>query len=259
MSTGYTDEELQELNPQLDALFKKRGIPRLPLPTRENIHAVRKGFAAAINRFNTSPFARAALPSERNWTETDHAVLVTDGRSVNVRVYTPSTSSRKSHPVLFFAPAGGWCMGGLDTEALLCRLFCSKLGLLVVNIAYGLYPEVAFEVPQQDCLDVGKWVAKNAISLRADLNAGFIWGGNSGGCTWMGVAAHRWVEESGLPPITGTFFLCPIFTDEYVNEAGETKFKYDHATQIKSIEQCKGAPLMNTAMAESIRGKPEQA
>lgn len=257
MSTGYTDAELQQLDPQLEALFKKRGIPQVPPPTRENLHFARKGFAGAIARFNNSPFARNALPAEPNWTETDHAVPVSDGRKVAVRVYSPNPNplNPKGHPVLFFAPAGGWCLGGLDTEAFLCRLFCSRLKMLVVNIAYGLYPEVAFAVPQQDCLDVGKWVAANAHAMGGDLAKGFVWGGNSGGCTWMAVAAHRWRDEVGLlPRITGTFFLCPIFTDEFVDAEGRLRTKYDGVTENRSREQCRDAPLMNREIAKSIEG-----
>lgn len=260
MATSYTDAELLKLDPQLEALFKKRGIPQVPPPTRKTIKIVRKGFAAAIARFNSSPFAQNALPSEPNWTETDHAVPVNNSRTVDVRVYTPSKPDPqgKGYPVLFFAPAGGWCLGGLETEAFLCRLFCSRLGMLVVNVAYGLYPEVVFEVPQQDCLDVGKWVAANALALGGDLSRGFVWGGNSGGCTWMAVAAHRWQEEveAGLrlPPITGTFFLCPIFTDEYVDEEGRLTAKYDRAKENRSVEQCRDAPLMNRQVSKGIEG-----
>lgn len=145
-------------------------------------------------------------------------------------------------------------MGDLDTEAFLCRVFCSRLGMLVVNIAYGLYPVVAFSVPQQDCLDVGKWVVANAKALGGDLGKGFVWGGNSGGCTWMGVAGHLWREERGLPRITGNFFLCPIFTDEFVDGEGRRGRKFDAATENRSLEQCKDAPLMNREIAGGIEG-----
>lgn len=256
MSTGYTDAELLELDPQLEALFKKRGIPTVPPPTRKNIHIVRKGFTAAIARFNSSPFAQNALPSEPNWTETDHAVPASNGRKVPIRIYKPVKPEPKGHAVLLFAPAGGWCLGGLDTEAFLCRLFCSRLGMLVVNIAYGLYPEVAFDVPQQDCLDVGKWVVADARSLGGDLSAGFVWGGNSGGCTWMAAAVHRWREEVGLglPRVTGCFWLCPIFTDEFEDGEGRRRRKYDGVTENRSLEQCKDAPLMNREISRSIEG-----
>lgn len=259
MSSGYTDAELLKLDPQLATLFKKRGIPKLPLPTRNNLQQLRAGFAAAITRFNASPFAQTALPSPPTWTETDHAMLVSAGdRAIPVRVYAPHASKPDGRPVLVFAPAGGWFMGDLDTEAFLCRLFCARLEMVVFNVAYGLYPEVAFDVPQQDCFEACKWVAAHAVEFGGDVSKGFVWGGNSGGCTWMSVAAHRWVEEGLKPKVTGTFFLCPIFTDEFLDEAGVKRAMFDRETQNRSWDQCENAVLMSRGMSDSIEGKSYQ-
>ena len=55
-------------------------------------------------------------------------------------------------------PLGGWCIGGLENEELLCRLLTSKLGITSVNVDYRLSPEYKFPVPVHDCHDATKWV-----------------------------------------------------------------------------------------------------
>lgn len=280
MTANYTDDQLLTLDPQLQAIFKQRGAPRLAIPTLKNIKYVRQGFAAATARFNASKFASTALAQVSSKVkcerERDHTIPVRGGRNIQARIYTPSSGvdseeqrpNRQTHakrPVLVFMHAGGWFAGGLDTEAFLCRLFCRTFGLLVVNVAYGLHPDVGFGVPQTDCFDTLLWIVTNERDLGADLEAGFVLGGNSGGCTWASVAAHLWqeererrrgaIEEAALPPITGSFFLAPIFSNEHETKEGKIAARYDFATQYRSWWQCKEAPMMNDEMRMSIASK----
>ena len=53
---------------------------------------------------------------------------------------------------------GGYCMGGLDTEEALCQTICTKLHLMVLNVAYRLAPEYIFPTGIEDCIDSTEWV-----------------------------------------------------------------------------------------------------
>lgn len=114
-------------------------------------------------RNNSSSFAVKAMQTtlaNRTWIEKDYPISVRDGSSIKVRVYTPNSPapSEGGAPLAFVAHGGGWCMGDLDTEALLCRTLCVRFGLVVVNVGFRLYPDVDFPVPIHDCYDALKWV-----------------------------------------------------------------------------------------------------
>lgn len=253
----YSDEELLRLDPELDALFKKRGPPKIPYPTKENVGQLRKGFAATMRRFNESAFAKSALGDAYDnptWTETDRSIPVRNGRVIKVRLYVPKSRPDEGVPVVIFLHAGGWFMGDLDTEAFTCRLFSAKLGVIAIAVDFGLHPEVPFGVPQTDSYDACKWVAANAPNFGGNLETGFIVGGNSGGGTWASIAVHLARDEGLQPPITGCYLTGPILGDEYKGKDGELLHLYDQNTEYRSKVQCANVPLMDTGMEKSIGG-----
>ena len=87
--------------------------------------------------------------------EKDHQVTMRDGESITCRVYT---SEKEGGALGVIIHGGGWCIGGLENEELLCRLCCSKFGMVMVNMDYRLAPEHKFPVPVYDCYDATKWV-----------------------------------------------------------------------------------------------------
>ena len=70
---------------------------------------------------------------------------------------------------MVFLHGGGWCMGGLGTEAFICRLMCLRLGLVVFEVAYRLYPDVHFPTPILDSYDGVKWVNQRALRINIAL------------------------------------------------------------------------------------------
>lgn len=121
--------------------------------------------AASTERFMASSFAKSALvslPNDSSRKEEDRTIPVRDGE-ITVRIYRLRSSFSEGRPVLVMSHGGGWCLGGLDTETFLCRLFCSSLDLVVVSAEYRLCPEVGYPVPVLDVLDAMKWVGERAF------------------------------------------------------------------------------------------------
>jgi acetyl esterase/lipase len=87
--------------------------------------------------------------------EKDHQITMRDGEKITVRTYTPE---KAGGPLYVMYHGGGWCIGGLENEELLCRLICGKLGFVAVNVDYRLAPEHVFPVAHNDCWDATKWV-----------------------------------------------------------------------------------------------------
>ncbi|KAK4543948.1 hypothetical protein LTR36_004722 [Oleoguttula mirabilis] len=170
--------------------------------------------------------------------ETDHQVPVRDGTKITCRVYHPEAPPSGGSPLAVIYHGGGWCIGGLENEELLCRLLCSKLGVTCVNVDYRLAPEHKFPIPVHDSYDATKWAAENASSLGADPSKGFIVGGTSAGGNMAAVISHLYRDEGLKPAITGAHLMIPALCyHAYVPE----KYKADY----QSWEQNKNAPILS--------------
>lgn len=88
--------------------------------------------------------------------EKDHQITMRDGEKITVRTYTPE---KTGGPLYVMFHGGGWCIGGLENEELLCRLLCGQLGFVTINVDYRLAPEHTFPTAHNDCWDVTKWVS----------------------------------------------------------------------------------------------------
>jgi len=69
--------------------------------------------------------------------EHDHQVAVRDGSQITCRVYQPESGPPAGgSPLAVIFHGGGWCIGGLENEELLCRLLVTRLGVTAVNVDY---------------------------------------------------------------------------------------------------------------------------
>lgn len=67
---------------------------------------------------------------------------------------------------------GGYCLGGLENEAVVCRGFAERGGV-AVNVDYRLAPEYKFPKGLEDAYDALKWVRLSDQSYHlpfADIN-----------------------------------------------------------------------------------------
>lgn len=110
--------------------------------------------------------------------EKDHQVPTRDGSTITARVYSPEGKTGGPLVVIYHGKAsvmcitsmlivegGGFCIGGLENEELLCRRAAGVLGCVIVNVDYRLAPEHKFPIPVNDCHDATKWVrlSSNAV------------------------------------------------------------------------------------------------
>lgn len=89
--------------------------------------------------------------------EEDRTIPTRDGSSIIVRIHSPKLPPKDGSPIFVVYHGGGFILGGLDNEALLCRKF-TELGGVAVNVDYRLAPEHPFPVPIHDAYDALKWV-----------------------------------------------------------------------------------------------------
>ena len=118
-----------------------------------DIPSLRQWFTAVKERMTAE-----IGPSFPGIKEKDHQISVRDGAQITVRTYQPESPPSSGSPLAVIYHGGGWCIGGLENEELLCRLLCSKLGVTCVNVDYRLAPDHKFPIAVHDGYDATKWV-----------------------------------------------------------------------------------------------------
>lgn len=93
----------------------------------------------------------------------DLTVPARDGYQIPIRVYKPEGIS-SGVPLVQFTHGGGFCLGGLENEELLCHTFAKENGVVAVNVDYRLAPENVFPVAINDAWDVTKWVCMSLLA-----------------------------------------------------------------------------------------------
>lgn len=95
--------------------------------------------------------------------EEDRQIPMRDGASITVRIYRSKTAQQGGVPVFVMYHGGGFCLGGLENETLLCRKWVEEFGGLTVNVDYRLAPEHAFPMAVYDSYDALKWVTSFSL------------------------------------------------------------------------------------------------
>ncbi|KAK5730708.1 hypothetical protein LTR15_000646 [Elasticomyces elasticus] len=176
--------------------------------------------------------------------ESDHQVAMRDGHKITCRVYKPESPSSGGSPLAVIYHGGGWCIGGLENEELLCRLLTSKLGMICVNVDYRLAPEHKWPLAIHDSYDATQWAAKNA---GADPSQGFLIGGTSAGGNMTAVVAHMWRDAGDKPAITGCHLMIPAVCWQVLHRIYSSYPKFMPEVYKKdctSMEQNKDAPIL---------------
>lgn len=80
-------------------------------------------------------------------------------QGVRYRIYTPKTAKATNPlPLGVFMHGGGFILGDLDTEDVLCRAFSEQADTILINIDYHLAPEHKHPAQLKDTLTVVEWV-----------------------------------------------------------------------------------------------------
>ena len=174
-------------------------------------------------------------------------IQVRDGSKIDARAYHPPYSLKwGSYPLVVFFHGGGFCLGGLDTEEAICKLFCAKLHAVVLNVAYRLAPEHSFPSSVDDAFDAVVWASTQSVTLGADLAQGFVVGGISAGATFASVVAHLWRDQQRKPAISGVFMSVPILSDEVEVDTIPVRL---FEKEFQSLEDNANDPILNAPLS----------
>ncbi len=121
---------------------------------RARLTAMKKGMTAA----NTGATDESPVREE------DRQITMRDGESITIRIHSPKQPHADGSPVLIMYHGGGYCLGDLENEALLCRKWVTECGGVSVNVDYRLAPENPFPVGVNDAFDALKWVISLSLA-----------------------------------------------------------------------------------------------
>jgi len=231
---------LATINPELDEILKKDGNPP-HLDPNTDIPNLRAQLAKTKRQF------LEANTGDVTYVEEDRQIEMRDGSSITVRIHSPKTPPKDGSPIFVVYHGGGFCVGGLDNDTVLCRNF-TELGGVAVNVDYRLAPEHVFPTQVHDAYDALKWTAAHFEELGGNAKKGFLVGGISAGANLSSVITHLYCNDKLSPPLTGTYLSIPLVVPpEHVPE----KYKNIYLSR----EQNKAAPLLDEgaiALFESV-------
>jgi len=98
---------------------------------------------------------------------------------VPIRVYRP-TDAGKPLPALVWMHGGGYVLGGIELDDLMCAQLAKDVGCAVISVEYRLAPEHPYPAALEDCRGALQWAARNAAAAGLDAKRIAIGGGSAG-------------------------------------------------------------------------------
>lgn len=111
---------------------------------------------------------------------TQDLTATADGTSVTVRVYAPEAEHGELPGLLWMHP-GGYVIGSIGLDDLLCRQIAKDVGCRVVSVEYRLAPEHPYPAALDDCFAALQWMHTEAATLGIDRDRIAVGGSSAGG------------------------------------------------------------------------------
>jgi acetyl esterase len=111
-------------------------------------------------------------------------------------------------PVLIFFHGGGWVLGDLESNDILCRRLANAGQCAVLAVDYRLAPENKFPAAVDYAIAATAWLFENATSLQVDPRR-VATGGDSAGANLAAVVAHK-ARDAGAPAFRFQLLIYPV-------------------------------------------------
>ena len=166
----------------------------------------------------------ANMTSQR--TEIDGVVLV-DRKipglpgepELSIRVYE-AEKRVGSTPALLWIHGGGYVVGDVELDDLLCRQMALAGECVVTQVNYRLAPEHPYPVPLEDCYTTIKWLVTREDELNIDRSRICVGGASAGGGLSAGLALLA--RDRGEIQLAWQLLLYPMIDDRNTELPSET-------------------------------------
>ncbi|EAS31404.3 lipase [Coccidioides immitis RS] len=178
------------------------------------------------------------------------------GPALRVRCFTPAAEKEPDGgwPVLLYYHGGGWVLGNLDTENVVCTNICARANCVVVTTDYRLAPENPFPAAVDDSWETVLWIHGEGRELLNVDTSRIGVGGSSAGGNLAAIMAHRSVARN-LPPLRVQLLNVPVM-DNTADVSNNRSYKdYEHTPALPASKMIwyRHHYLPN----ESVRSNPE--
>lgn len=143
--------------------------------------------------------------------ESYHDIPLSDGHSIQAKVWRPKGETNEPRPVILLFHGGGFVAGSAEMCTRPGREFALEFNAVVISATYRLAPQHKFPQAALDGLDVLQWVIKNSEKeFGASPKAGLVVGGYSAGSQVAAVVASEARSKVLDYPVTGSFLCLPL-------------------------------------------------
>lgn len=119
------------------------------------------------------------------------------GGALPIRVYTPAGDG--PWPVVVYFHGGGWVVGDLDTQDMICRGLCHGAQSVILSVGYRLAPEHPFPAAPDDCWAATLWADAHSGDLNGIPGQIAVAGDSAGAVLAAGVALRA--RDAGGPAL----------------------------------------------------------
>ncbi|KAK9897563.1 putative lipase [Cystobasidium minutum MCA 4210] len=153
------------------------------------------------------------------------------GPNVAVRTFTPDSPAPASgYPLLIWLHGGGWVLGNINTENVVCTRFCDSSKCVVVTVDYRLAPENVWPAAVHDTWEALVWLkSEGAQLLKCDLSKVAIAGSSAGG-NLAAIMTNKALESPELVPRFMFQLLVVPVTDNTADVSNNVSYKENENT-----------------------------
>jgi acetyl esterase/lipase len=141
-----------------------------------------------------------------------------DGVCIDVRLYKPESIGADAPALLWMHP-GGYVIGSIGLDDLLCRQIAKAVGCRVVSVEYRLAPENPYPAALDDCFAALQWMHNEFAALGIDRSRIAVGGGSAGGGLAAALALRA--RDSGDARICFQMLIYPSINDRNVEQVSE--------------------------------------
>lgn len=154
---------------------------------------------------------------------------------VRVRLYVPRGRGSAPVPGLFWIHGGGFLMGTIDQDDLVCDAFAARFGCIVCSVEYRLAPEDPFPAGVEDCYAGLRGFFVQAAELGVDPALIGIAGISAGG--GLAAAVALLARDRGEVTLAFQMPLCAQLDDRHITHSSRSI----HDTRVWNTETSIGA------------------
>jgi acetyl esterase len=125
-------------------------------------------------------------------------------------------------PVVVYFHGGGWALGDIEIDDVVCRALANAVPAVVVNVDYPLAPENPYPAPLDACSAVVTWLGDHAAEIGGD-GARLAVAGESSGGNLAAATAIR-LRDEGSPPLALQVLIYPAL-DSSMSSASYIEFE----------------------------------